>query len=371
MSALSSSTSSTQFATAGSSNFPPGASTNPISDHNSAVGRWNGLRECPMSLDVMKRMVILTPCGHVYEFNEVLKLYGPIIPPSLDKNDIPLDIPRVTKPGPCPLCRGHVFTYIESPVLRDLADEGDKLIAQNGVLATEVEGHRRQLALLTAKSANRVVTVTLQVVEEPMIDLDYPGLPGKFICNRPWTALDILELKKYPGMVRWMSFQNRTPGAFIVYVRLCGMDDGSLRMMFTSENKEEFEFHLECLGLEADSKKANPNDPNGKRVSSTGKKEMGSHTTATLEQLKWAFSFIKANAFPQDETNFMLELMQSPTDWRPVEANNQAFFLAGEQKYLTLRKIKLQETEQQQAARRQKEMEAMSKESDEKVACER
>jgi hypothetical protein len=340
-------------------------SATPLSDQYGAAYQMERSCEDSIDLELIKNPVALVPCGHVHDIRNAILYFGELIAATAT---MPMETASNPKKNVCSICRSHVITYINVPLVKDLMEQGTKLVRQNEALALEVDNHRRQILQAQQQAPRKaqdvgkappVVTMHAKPSQPEIIDtlyaVEYPGIGGKFSCNRQWTPMSTLEMKKY-GDKRWISFKNDGRDAFIFYIRGTGDEGGRFKIRIHSAHKEKFGNYLDIFGYKLDDsldsrQRKTTIIKNGAEV----EVDVGVFIADTPEKLTWVLHFLAhgTNALPEEEERLLKELIESPLDWRAVEERNMRSIEARKLLYNEAEKakIKLEEESRKAAAK--------------------
>lgn len=203
----------------------------------------------------------------------------------------------------------------------------------------------------------------LPSIEQNIRDNVYSGgRTSQFVCSRPWTPLDQVELAKDAPQVRRMAFKNTNGNAaFLSYIRVNGYEDGRIEIFLSSVHSIAFEAYLRSIGLQPDAAES----ARRTTLNFGDKAAMGVFVARTQPELEWALRFISQQSllqehgiFPEQEHAFLTQLVESSANWRAVEGNlkHRKFIDEGTEQYLCNRSKVLKETLTSERLRIQEEM---------------
>ena len=239
------------------------------------VENWLKEIEDPVTLAPCVNAVTLS-CGHNMGESTALRLFGKM-------RDA-----QVERPGPCPVCRERVRSYVANRTLRNLISQ-------------------------TQRSAASILPrVAQHMAEEPLPAIPFMGEKTELGCCRKWKLwTDVSNV----SLIRKMEFMSTMSGSFLKDVVIYGDSRNGVVVKFTCKtepastykrNETIFKKYFNELGLlDVDYKKL-------------------SGSASLPRELDWALHFLTVDntIYQEDILAFIQKLLQKK-NWRLVEEEMQ------------------------------------------------
>lgn len=287
---------------------------NPVSNSSLAQLADNAekLTTCPVSLEVIQNATIAACCKKV-----------------LDKSSMDA---LTARSQPCPICRTPLRALpISQADLREINEtyqtagrvvqKSRDILTENDKLKEEVETLKREIARMSAGGAVAVKADPLSQLQYPR---DYPEREiNRMEYSKPWGELEPKDRAdpKNANEEKRLAFKSIS-GGFLSYFRMTGMKDGSVKIMFTSEDREPLKNHLASLQLAMDPKESERTTDFNKYGVENAK--VGAFVATTPTERKFALKFLlegnnQLRGLSDIHKEFLVVLAETG-NWRTAES---------------------------------------------------